>query len=708
MDTRNDDSLSQVRQSLLTGNCGRAIQEMDAYLAAWPEPQTAEKLMLLRENYDRMADFWLQGGKDPELDTQYRRLLQQMYVLYANVAHHHRMKASPYQYSLYTRTRQGQHDWTLTGIRKEMEDFVSSAALLQLEPEHTRQQAGEALYRRHQQRMSQLFEYVLTSRQWTESVGSQFADMLVSPTIDTVDQQLIVAAVSLSLMNQFDMAKFRMLAAVYQQSQDEAVRQRALVGWVFGLQRGNPLVKVYPEMREIAAQVMAHEGACTELTELQLQLIYCLNEEKDTNTIRHEIIPDIMKNNDFRLTLNGLEEKEDDPMEEILHPDAADRRMEQLEKNFRRMSDMQKQGSDIFFGGFSQLKRLPFFYDISNWLSPFYLQHPDIAQTMKQLQGNRFIEGVVSQGPFCDSDKYSFVIAFKQVAEHLPDHIVEMMKRGEASLAGELQMSDDYRSPAYLRRLYLMDLYRFFRLFPHREELYNPFDGGTGAGYHGIFFTAAVLGGSPLDKHKPDVVRLLLKQHCEEMADSVLQSFPAAMHDAQYYLWTGNYDEVLRMDADNVKALQGRARRRFEAKQYHDALADYDRLLLLRPEKPGYQLSKAICLVQLKSYAEALQLLFRLDYEHPDDKNIGRVLAWTLMNEGKLEQAAKTYSRLTADGDEAAREDRTHYGYCLWLQGRVKEAADALKGCAGLDDEWLREQGLSDAEISIMAARISA
>ena len=85
------------------------------------------------------------------------------------------------------------------------------------------------------------------------------------------------------------------------------------------------------------------------------------------------------------------------------------------------MMDMQKKGSDIYFGGFSQMKRFPFFYDISNWFTPFFFEHPDIIHFVKRAKGNKFLEKMMRVGPFCDSDKYSFVIAFQQVMEQIPE-----------------------------------------------------------------------------------------------------------------------------------------------------------------------------------------------------------------------------------------------------------------------------------------------
>ena len=409
-----NESLKRVDEALQVGNCGWAIRYMENYLAAWPEQHTSQKLAEIREDYERMESYWQQGGEDQQREILYQRLLQRMYVLYANVRHYHRMKASPYQNSLYTRVRQAQRDWSLTAIRQEMEGFVSNVAMLQLEPENKRVATSQALYREHQQQMNQLFEYVLTSRQWSDGVGSQFVDMLTSPTIDSVDQQLLIAAVTLSLLNQFDMAKFRMLTEVYRLSQDEAVRQRALVGWALSV--SDTYRNVYPEQRELLIALLQSEQVCQEPPELQIQLIYCLNEEKDSRTIQKEIMPDLLKNSS-KMMADDID-KEEDRLEEVLHPEVSEERMEHLEASMRRVQDMQKEGVDVFYHGFSQTKRYPFFYDISNWLVPFFIQHPDIAQFIDN-NNLLFLKKIFASNAFCNSDKYSFVIAFQEVIAHL-------------------------------------------------------------------------------------------------------------------------------------------------------------------------------------------------------------------------------------------------------------------------------------------------
>ena len=704
-----NESLKLVDEALQAGNTGRAIRQMENYLAAWPEQHTAEKLAQVREDYDRMEAYWQQGGEDPQREDLYQRLLQRVYVLYANVMHYHRMKASPYQNSLYTRVRQGQHDWSLATIRKEMEDFVSNVAMLQLEPDNKRKALSETLYKNHQQQMNQLFEYVLTSRQWSDGVGSQFAEMMTSPTIDTIDQQLLIAAISLSLLNQFDMAKFRMLTEVYRLSQDEAVRQRALVGWA--LTASDTYRLVYPEQRQLIVDLLRSEDTCQELTELQIQLIYCLDQEDASRTIQKEIMPDLMRNSS-EMIANHIE-TEEERLEEVLHPEVSEERMERMEATMRRMQDMQKEGIDVFYHGFSQIKRYPFFYDISNWLVPFFHQHPDIAQFVSKQEGLHFLSKVFASNAFCNSDKYSFVIALQEVLNQLPQQIREMLQRGEFS-AEELGETVE-QSPAYERRIYLMDLYRFFRLYPHREELYNPFDrkkdeiGGCG------FFLQELLADTPIEKSKAQIVRQLKKHQMNYAATNLLKTFIESNRDMQYYLWIHDYDHALQLNPKHERAMLGKGRQLYDEGRYEEALTWFDQLTAIYPEKTNNQLYVAICLVQLERYEEALKPLFRLNYEQPDNDAVSRVLAWTLTCQGKLEQAVNIYEQLVSR-EQPDSDDLKNYGYCLWLQGQVGKAVELFRQCCQhheqtpidkfFDVEWLKKRGITMVDINMMLATL--
>lgn len=704
-----DNSLKNVYRQLIAGNLGLAITEMEVYLTAWPQPQTSERLLDIKSGYLLMVDYWRNGIKDLQRQELFGKLLQKLYVLFANVAIYRRVQTSSFLSGIYSQARQSQRDWSVASIRNEMENFVSEVALLEFEKEDKRATKKQELYKIHYQKMNALFNYVLTTRMWSDSVGRDFLDLLLSPTVDSIDQQLLTTGIMLSLMNQFDLVKFRLLVEVYSHSQDEQVRQRALVGWVFGVDDDMDII--YPEQRKLIREMCNMEQVCSELTELQMQLVYTINAEKDNDTLQKEIMPDLVKNH-FRITRDGIQENEDDPLEEVLNPDASEQRMEQLEALIQRMDKLQKQGSDIYFGGFSQMKRYPFFYDISNWLIPFFLEHPDLAQYVNNIEEVGFVETILKRGMFCNSDKYSFVVVANQIFSQLPENFRLMIQQHEIS---QMELpAEEEQTPTFLRRIFLMDLYRFFKLFPNRSSFNNPFDSKLINSDVTNFFSHFVFWGTPLDAHKHSVVRIMKKLHYDKMAENVLDSIPMNLHDVQYYLWKGDYDSALRLEQDNERALSGKARACFKASLYIDANECYDRLLLLYPGNKNYMLNKAVCLVRMEEYEDALKLLYHLDYEYSDEPNIQRVLAWTLTCDGKTEQAERIFLLIKESSCQTS-EDALNYGYCLWLMNRVDDAVASFKQYIALepdhlnsfpDEHWLLERGITFVEIQMMKALV--
>ena len=579
-----------------------------------------------------------------------------------------------------------------------------------------------------------LFDYIWTARTWNESLAEAFLDILLSPTIDSNDQQTIVSAVMLSAMNAFDANKLSLLLHVYQQSADEAVRQRALVGWVFCLNENG--LNLYPEVAELLEQTVAEERCQQELTELQLQLIYCANAEGDRQTIQNEIMPEIMKSSDFRVTGHGIEAVEEDPMEDVLDPDASERRMENVENAMRKIMDMQKQGSDIYFGGFSQMKRFPFFDDICNWFVPFDMNHPVVRRNMKQVRWSGFLRQMLNNNSFCDSDKYSLVFCFNQIMGVMPDKVKEMMDRGEEKfMVEELNMiTPETESPAFVRRKYLQSLYRFFKVYPSRSMFRNPFEEKQRLMPGYLFFAEKSLAATALGSQCCEVARFLMKRKRMKEASVLLDNFVETQRDDYQYIVTKAhalrligeksyygfasvlYKKALEMKADDEHVISGLARSLFATQDYEKSYELYEQLLEKHPEKKSFMLNSAACLVNMKRYEEALKKLYQLNYNHPEDLNVKRVLAWALVGAKRYEQASKLYGELL-EIEQPKTDDMLNYGFCLWCSGDVANAAnmfhhyeeltggtsDQLETIINEEErELLLEHGITETEILLM------
>ena len=714
-------ALDIVYEWLLKRNLSEALLAMEGYLSSYSGPQEADRLYAIKADFQLMSDYWKRGFKDPQLPNLYDSLLRRLYVLYADAAMSYQIKHSVYLSNIHARLSVSTHDWTVQVLKEALEEYVAAGAMLALEPEHTQAEKKKELHRKHHQLIADWFDRIWLSAVWSEGQASAMEEILLSPTIDTNDQQVLISAIMLATLNHFDIAKFKLLLSVYRRATDTAVRQRALVGWVLALQN-DIFLYLYDEERKVLDEILEDKNVCQELVQLQHQIILCINAEKDNQTIQREIMPDLLKNSDFRVTRNGIEEVEDHSLDDILHPDEEERRMEQVEESFQRMQEMQKQGSDIYFGGFSQMKRFSFFQEICNWFVPFYIDHPGIADVAEKFQKNSFLQSLMKAGPFCHSDKYSFVLAFNQVMNHIPKNLWEMMERGEASVTEVLK--EESRSAAYIRRIYLQDLYRFFRLYPYRSEFCNPFED-----YRYLFLSKKVFSRTHVEPYFNDVAAFLIKQKRMQEAGMVLDNCGEARCDFRHYMMCGYlnqhvyydfggdkdalfcYQKALELEPGNEKALQGYARALFDDARYEDALSAYDQLLTIKPDSQHYLLNRAVCLTNLKRYADALKDLYRLNFESPEDVNVNRVLAWTLTCDEKYEQAEKIYGQLLTD--KTLPEDLLNYGYCLWLGGHVDEAADCfhryLKETERqktfiVENELalLREKGITEPEMQMM------
>ena len=214
---------------------GEAINAMEIYLSTRPTQIDLDKLTEIRNDYQLMADYWRRGFDDPQRPMLYRQLLHRLYQLVVNRDLHERFMESPYLQGVYKRPRIVRTEWAVASIKSDLEAYVSDSVLLELEPQHVQQKKRMELNTRHQQLVNDIFDYILTSHLWKDSLCDAFVDLLLAPTIDVNDQLMIISAISLSLQNAFDINKFKVLTTLYQQSSDNHVRQRALVGWVLAV-----------------------------------------------------------------------------------------------------------------------------------------------------------------------------------------------------------------------------------------------------------------------------------------------------------------------------------------------------------------------------------------------------------------------------------------------------------------------------------------
>lgn len=635
----------------------------------------------IADSYRLMCGYLLKGYEDTQREELYRQLVRRLYRLLADMALSAKLKFAPA--ASYISKNQDNIPLDIDGLRDRLESFVSEMAMLSLEPDGANAPRAKALYEERQATVSKAFAGVLRSGQWSREQAADMAALLLSPTIDSADALVLCSAVMMAALLSPDPYKVVALANIYKAAADTKLRERALVGWVLALDAGD--YSLFPEVGSLIDGIVGDEAARVEITELQMQIVYCMGAERDTEKIQKDVMPTLLKNQNLEITRYGIREKEEDPMDDILHGDETDKRMEEMEKTVQQMVDMQKRGVDIYFGGFSKMKRFGFFYTLCNWFMPFYSHHPGLEHLSREMLESGFMKTLFENGPFCDSDKYSFALGLSTVYERLPDNIREMLSgSGAVHVMGD--SGADVGNPAYVRRFYLQDLYRFFRINDCRTMFHDPF-----SGHDAHLFMDNVVFGSHLHAEAQKVVRFLLKRRQYDEAGRLLERYyeaediDDALMKARVMMYRQNYVEaerlfatVLEADADDKPALRGAALASFYNGNYDKAARLYSRLFEIYPDKSLYRLNLAIALINGGKADEGVNVLYELYYQSADDMDVRRALAWGLLCTKRVEKSAKLYAEiLKSDGKTAA--DSLNAGYCAWFNGELDKAVSLFK-----------------------------
>lgn len=699
-------------------NVGKALRAMKETIAEDKLPgYIVARYEDVKNDYRLMQDAMMRGLRDDKIDEVYADIMRKVYGASLDVLIEEKVKR--YSSFAYARVSAQQTEAHPDAVRTVLEAYVQDMAMMAFEPENTRKAKMEKLTADHHAYMKQLFNALLVAPMWNDRRAADFADLLLSPTIDRDDALLLVSAVMLATMNVNDPYKWDMLAEVYVRATDKVLKMRALVGWVLSLPYDPRGPRLFPFVQERIKAMLADKTTLKQMLDMQMQMLFCCNADADNEEIQRNIMPTLIKNTNLQMTRLGIVEKEDDPMKDIMDPNAAERDMEEMERKYRKMMDMQKQGSDIYFGGFSKMKTFPFFNDLCNWFAPFNAAHPALGAARERLAGSTFLNNLMENGPFCDSDKYSFALAIAQIMDRMPDNVKEMLN-SDATFGPTVSKAEQ-EAPAYICRSYLQSLYRFFRLYRSKRDFLNPFilDELEDNDGNALFLSYKLLACPEMEENAVALCGFLLKRKMMRELMSMAICYKSSQNPRLVRFlalvpmtdgkWQEAYDLFASVSEDQhtEESLRGMAHCCMSLKRFGEAVAIYRRLLAMHPDSFSYQLNLAVCLMSSDAFSscgaatslggkvdarpnkvveEGTKLLYKLDYEHPNNANVRRVLAWCMMLQGNFDKAIDIYTRLLSQPD-AVSADRLNAAYAHWLSRDVARAVALLREYCNLCEQ---------------------
>jgi len=480
-----------MQKSLSEGcSVSEAIEGMRADLTARPivarAPMTTGYLLGqlydIEEDYRRACSFMSQGYDDDSRDALCAKLIDRCYQLAGNI---HLCRLAEINASIIKAAATARvAAETPDALQEKLERFTEDVAMIELEDESRRAEKSHLIYSAHARMADNLFCQMVASTAWDASTASRYGDIILSPTVSSLDSQLMVSALTLSLLTVFDTQKWLLLVRVWREAVSDALSQRAFVGLVLTIPKqlsgtsDAPLAAV----RQTITAILDSDDSRRQLLELQMQIFQCLNADADGQRLQEEIMPTLMKNSSIVVKNGEIVERDDDPMDDILPHGSVEDAEKKVEESFRQIADMQEQGADIYFHGLRQMKRFAFFSTLSNWFLPFYPEHPDLESLSPTTKG--MVRLMTSQQQFCESDKYSIALAFRHVGVKMPPSLGEHFANSSSLVSASIPTS-----PTIERRRYLQDLFRFFAVCPSSSDFENPFNDKSRL----FFFAAGVL-----------------------------------------------------------------------------------------------------------------------------------------------------------------------------------------------------------------------
>lgn len=676
-------------------------------------------------SYKYMLQYMRLGVEDPERRKLYNQLLADTRVIADQVRLSLLDESSTRYYHSVRNSRKrlsGKPD--IAAWQKVLEAFPDDFAVCQLMPNHP---GLDGVLQRHEQANQELFLATWSNSEWSKEEERQAQGLLASEMLPANDLCLFTSAVTLSLLECFDVRKLTwLLEAVAHPS--TPVRQRAFVGVALTLLVHPDRPLLYPQLTARLSLLNETESFGEQLNRIYIELLRSQETEKIEKQMREEIIPEMMKSVD--LMRNKKADLDENADENDFNPDWTKAFEESgFEDNMRKMNDLQTEGADLYMGTFAQLKNFPFFNELPNWFYPFDMSHSQVIKAigLHPAGNNNILTFLLRSGFFCNSDKYSFCFTMTQLPAAQRTVIFNQMSSQEyldymdEEKAASMQQYAE--RPQVVSSQYIHDLYRFFKLNRRKHEFRDLFK--EKIVLHRIPALGEIL-------RKPELLSAVADFHFHkgrqaEALEIYQELIAAGQADAGIFQKVGyclqkekRYKEAIDayrkadiLKPDHLWTIRHLATCHRLSREFASALEYYQKALAMQPEDHNVLFYAGSCLAELERYEEALQHFFKLDFMEPDCTKAWRAIGWCSFACGKHRQAMKYYEKALASQPLAA--DYLNAGHAAWMMGETEKAIgfygqamleyasiDTFREMFGKDREMLVKLGMNEGEIPLM------
>ena len=486
----------------------------------------------------------------------------------------------------------------------------------------------------------------------TEELKIKANELLSSTEANEIDACLSVSALTISCIEVFDAEKIILLIK-FSNHENSKVSTRAFVGLLICLQVHKNRYSFYPNINNELNLLFNSDEKISLAQTIYKQLIRSKETEKITKEIKDNIIPLISKiapkiKDDFSITKSNDWDEETENIQQMLEDSGIAKKMQ----NFQ---GLMQEGADTNYSSFCMLKDMYFFDSIENWFMPFYHEN-------KELDGlrndNPEILDLVDNIMFlCDSDKYSFCLNLTRIPSSARGNLSEQLKVTSDNKAETPDTKKD------ISNLYIQDLYRFYKLYKGKEQLFDPFAIDYNI-YNSPFFRF-------LNEENTYLCELADFYFTKEQYENALYALRAKKIE--------NLDVISIEDSVETYKKIGYCHQKLM--DYRKAIDAYEKCEIIEEGNLWVNKNIAYCYKKLSKYDSALKYYKQADSLSENNINIIFNLAVCYTELKEFDKGLNCFNKIEFLEVEATHspEFYLYKGHCLWANGKRAEAIENYK-----------------------------
>lgn len=647
-------SSANIKKSLKDSNLALAFIALKKRLDTIGNYDLISAYEEAHNTYNAMLTYMLQGYMDTESTARRDELIRTLFSINDQADRLERIKEL---------NRASRYISTETRMRNA--SFVNIVQRLEVELDEDE----------HETELCNLFDYIWTCGAWKKSDYDTANVLLSSPNIKTNDKAVFISAVTLALIEMFDVRKLHLLFDAYL-SESGIINQRALVGLVIVIRLYDSRLKCFPEIQARINIYADDPHFVSEMFSVMTMFQYSTITEQVSNIMRNDFWP-LMMQKQKEMNKLSPKELEDEFTRNGENPEWLND--SKVRKKLAALTDMQRDGADLYMSSFRYMKGYPFFNAIPHWFYPFDPHSQFIKDKNGDYIYSKFpiIKVMINNSAFCSSDLYSFCMMLNSIsnveANFFSSQISEQISDEEMNTIMEDSFKKDIPNKD-IRRAYIFDLYRFYICLPYNRQFYNPFM-ETRKNADG---TDRKIPFSPLET---EAFHFMLS-HREEMIDM-----------AEFFMRKGFYEAALEMyhvinpqqveEDANIWQKIGFCKQKLGKEKsayktylladsllpnsrwtmthiaqlamkleiYDTALSFYDLLLMQDDENMKYLVNKATCEMKLEQYDDAITTLYKADYIDENNASVNEMMVECYLHVGQMQKAMDLLHKLIANAD---------------------------------------------------------